>query len=90
MKIFTTYSVKIKHYAHIFKNTVRIYRDAVDMLIEISGTNAEVISDKKLFRVADEPLLLGDDTKIKALGYKRKYSMQQTLEDVYHDWESRI
>ena len=65
-------------------------REILDMLVEISGTNAEVISDKKLFRVADEPLLLGDDTKIKALGYKRKYSMQQTLEDVYHDWESRI
>ena len=65
-------------------------RKILDMLIEISGTNAEVISDKKLFRVADEPLLLGDDTKIKALGYERQYSMQQTLEDVYHDWESRI
>ena len=35
MKIFTTYSVKIKHYAHIFKDTVRIYRSAVDMLIKI-------------------------------------------------------
>lgn len=65
-------------------------REILDMLIDISGTNAEVVSDKKLFRVADEPLLLGDDTKIKALGYKRQYSMQQTLEDVYHDWESRI
>lgn len=35
MKIFTAYSVKIKHYAHIFKDTVRIYRSAVDILIKI-------------------------------------------------------
>ena len=26
MKIFSTYSVKIKHYNHIFKDTVSIYR----------------------------------------------------------------
>ncbi len=65
-------------------------REILDMLIEISGVKVDVISDKKLFRVADEPLLLGDDTKIKALGYTREYSMHKTLEDVFADWESRI
>ncbi len=60
------------------------------MLVEISGTDAEVISDKALFRPADEPLLLGDDTKIKALGYERHYSMRQTLEDVFEDWMGRV
>ncbi len=65
-------------------------QEILDMLIDISGTKAEVISDKKLFRVADEPLLLGDDTKIKALGYVREYSMRKTLEDVFEDWENRI
>lgn len=35
MKIFTTYSVKIKHYNHIFKNTVSIYRKAVDFFIDV-------------------------------------------------------
>ncbi len=32
MKIFSSYSVKIKHYNHIFKDTVAIYRSAVDYL----------------------------------------------------------
>ncbi len=62
----------------------------LDMLVEISGTDAEVISDKSLFRPADEPLLLGDDTKIKALGYERQFSMKQTLEDVFEDWMGRV
>lgn len=35
MKIFSTYSVKIKHYNHIFKDTVSIYRHAVDFLINV-------------------------------------------------------
>lgn len=65
-------------------------QEILDMLVEISGTNAKVISDKALFRVADEPLLLGDDTKIKALGFVQKYTMYQTLEDVFADWMSRI
>jgi len=65
-------------------------QDILDMLIEISGVDVKVISDKSLFRLADEPLLLGDNSKIVALGYKREYSMYQTLKDVFEDWESRI
>ncbi len=65
-------------------------QEILDMLVEISGTDAKVISDPALFRVADEPLLLGDDSRIRALGYKREYTMYQTLEDVFHDWETRV
>ncbi len=81
---------KIADPVNICNGTAEKIRDILDMLIEISGTNAKVISDPGLFRVADEPLLLGDDTKIKALGYRREYTIHQTLEDVFHDWESRI
>ena len=35
MKIFSTYSVKIKHYNHIFKDTVKNYREVVDFLIDV-------------------------------------------------------
>ena len=35
MQIYTTYRVKIKHYNHIFKDTVSIYRRAVDYLINV-------------------------------------------------------
>lgn len=65
-------------------------KEILDMLIEISGAKVEIVSDEALFRVADGPLLLGDNSKIKALGYKQNFSIYQTLEDVYHDWEERI
>lgn len=35
MKIYSTYSVRIKHYNHIFKDSVSIYRKAVDFLINV-------------------------------------------------------
>lgn len=44
MNIFSTYSVKIKHYNHIFKDTVSIYREAVDFLIEVCLREWEDIS----------------------------------------------
>ena len=65
-------------------------REILNTLIDIAGVDVDVVADKSLFRVADEPLLLGDNSKIKALGYKRQYSIRKTLEDVFHDWESRI
>lgn len=65
-------------------------QEILDMLVEISGTKAKVISDPALFRVADEPLLLGDNSKITKLGFKPEYTMYQTLEDVFADWMSRI
>lgn len=65
-------------------------KEILDMLIEISGISTKIVSDKKLFRVADEPLLLGDNTKIRSLGYVRQYSMKETLKEVFQDWEKRI
>ena len=35
MKIFSTYCVKIKHYNHIFKDTISLYRKAVDFFIDV-------------------------------------------------------
>lgn len=44
MKIFSTYSVKIKHYSSIFKETVSVYREAVDFLIGVCMNEWEDIS----------------------------------------------
>ncbi|MBS6560130.1 MAG: transposase [Clostridiales bacterium] len=52
MKLFSTCSVKIKHYNHIFKKTVELYQAAVDFyivvclkewknIVEIQGSNAQ-------------------------------------------------
>lgn len=38
MKIFSTYSVKIKHYRRIFQETLSVYRASVDFLIDVCIT----------------------------------------------------
>ena len=64
--------------------------DILEMLFEIAGVNAEVIPSEKFMRLSDEKLLLGDQSRLKALGWERKYSMRETLTSVFEDWISRI
>lgn len=45
MKIYSAYSVKIKHYNHIFKSTVEIYRHAVDFYIGVALKEWENLSE---------------------------------------------
>ena len=45
MQIYTTYKVKIKHFNHIFKNTVSVYRKAVDFLIEVCLVEWDAVSE---------------------------------------------
>ena len=44
MQIYTTYKVKIKHFNHIFKDTVSIYRRAIDFLIEVCLNEWDAVS----------------------------------------------
>lgn len=64
--------------------------DILHMLIEIAGVEVEIVESKSLFRPSDEPLLLGENSKIAKLGWKKNYTIKQTLEEVYRDWMGRI
>lgn len=44
MEMYSTYKVKIKHYNHIFKDTVVVYRNAVDYLIRVCLENWDILS----------------------------------------------
>lgn len=64
--------------------------DILNMLVEISETKVKVVTDEGLMRAADEPLLLGDNTRISGLGFVPSYGIMDTLTDVFHDWMGRI
>ncbi|MCP4754561.1 MAG: NAD-dependent epimerase/dehydratase family protein [Proteobacteria bacterium] len=75
---------------NICTGTAHKISDILKMLIEISGLDIEVVKDTSLLRPSDEPLLLGDNSRLKNLGWRQKYSIEQTLEAVYKDWLDRI
>lgn len=47
MNIFSSYKVKIKHYNHIFDQTVEIYRNAVSFFIEVCDKEWDVLEPLK-------------------------------------------
>ncbi len=63
--------------------------EILDMLIQISGVDVRVEEDPSLLRASDEPLLLGDNSRIKSLGWQQKYDMRTTLQEVFIDWMKR-
>lgn len=75
---------------NICNGVPHLMSDILDSLIDISGMGVKIETDPSLVRKADEPLLLGCCDRIKALGYSPKYTIRQTLEDVFCDWTNRI
>lgn len=76
MKIFSTYSVKIKHYNKIFKETVAIYRSAVDFLIDVclNEWNPVESIDSPLFRMRCIELLChGSKNVLPKYSFDRKF-----------------
>jgi GDP-4-dehydro-6-deoxy-D-mannose reductase len=60
------------------------------MLLEMSGLKVQLRQEDSLLRHSDEPLLLGNPAKIKALGWQRRYTIQETLAAVLKDWMQRV
>jgi GDP-4-dehydro-6-deoxy-D-mannose reductase len=75
---------------NICSGTAHRISHILDMLLEISGQKVQIRPDPELMRPSDEPFLLGDNTKLKALGWSPQFSIKQTLTAVYEDWLSRI
>lgn len=76
MKMYTTYSVKIKHYNSIFKETVAIYRRAVDYILNVCLENWEEISsleDRNRFVYVERLIHATKDNPAPAYGFDSKF-----------------
>jgi len=65
-------------------------KESLDLLIRISDVNVDVQTDPALFRPSDEKLLLGNPSKIEALGWKAEIAFEKTLNDIFENWLQRL
>ena len=65
-------------------------KESLDLLIKISGVKADIQTDPALFRPSDEKLLLGNPSKINALGWKAEIPFEKTLNDIIENWLQRL
>ena len=64
--------------------------DMLDLLIKISGVKVTVERDPQLIRPTDEKTLLGDNSKLKALGWQPVIPFETTLKDIFDNWIERL
>lgn len=57
-------------------------REMVEMLVDLSGTGARMEVDPARVRPVDVPLLLGDSSKLRALGWEPRIPLRQTLAEL--------
>ena len=62
----------------------------LDLLIKISGVKVTVERDPALVRPTDEKTLLGDNSKLRALGWEPVIPFEQTLKDIFANWMERL
>jgi GDP-4-dehydro-6-deoxy-D-mannose reductase len=65
-------------------------KETLEKLTSISGIDEKIIMESSLFRPSDETTLYGDNSIICSLGWKQKFSFNETLNDVFSDWMKRL
>ena len=64
--------------------------DILHKLIQIAEVKVDIVQDKRFMRVSDEKVLVGDNSRLKSLGWQQKYSIEETLKAVFNDWMERV
>lgn len=65
-------------------------REILDMLISFSTGQIEVATDKEKLRPLDDPVFVGDNSKISRLGWKPSIPIETTLRDMLDYWRSEM
>lgn len=63
----------------------RSIQEALDALIRVSGAEPRVETDPELFRPIDQPLLCGDPSRLRALGWDPEPGFERAVEDVWRE-----
>ncbi|HWM92399.1 MAG TPA: GDP-mannose 4,6-dehydratase [Thermoanaerobaculia bacterium] len=59
--------------------------EALDRLVVVSGVKTEVREDPERLRPVDIPLLLGDASRLRALGWEPRRTLDDALSDLWRD-----
>lgn len=57
-------------------------QEVVETLVELSGSGARIVVDPERFRPTDIPLLVGDASRLRALGWEPQIPLEETLRSI--------
>lgn len=64
--------------------------DILNKLISLSTIKIGVVQSKEKIRPADDPLFIGDNSKIKKLGWESKIPIEKTLSEMLDYWRKKL
>lgn len=65
-------------------------KDVLRKILKISGHEGlDYIQDPARMRPTDDPVFIGDNTRLRALGWEPKISLDQTIRDMLDYWRNR-
>ena len=62
--------------------------DILDKLILLSDKEIKIVEDPSKLRPLDDPIFIGDNTKLRNLGWKPKITLAKTLNDTLDYWRN--
>jgi len=68
----------------------RKIRDILTLLIKLSGNDLEFETVPEWLRPVDDPIYVGDNSKLRALGWKPEILIEKTLEDMLNWWREKL
>ncbi|HUS62289.1 MAG TPA: GDP-mannose 4,6-dehydratase [Acidimicrobiales bacterium] len=70
---------------NVCSGTGRSAADVAGLLLGIAGAELELVPDPELTRPVDLPAMVGDPTRLRAMGWSAQIDFEQTLRDVLVD-----
>ena len=64
--------------------------DVVEILAGISKKKVKIKVDKSRLRIIDDPLYVGDNTKVRSLGWKPEVTIEKTMADLLDYWRGKL
>ncbi|MEA3378875.1 MAG: GDP-mannose 4,6-dehydratase [Nanoarchaeota archaeon] len=65
--------------------------DILGIVLENSGIEPKIVQDQKLIRPTDEPVILGDSSKlIRETGWKQEIPIEKTIKDMLDYWRQAL
>jgi GDP-4-dehydro-6-deoxy-D-mannose reductase len=65
-------------------------KDILELAIKIGGREIKYIIAPDKMRQMDDPIYIGDNTRLRSLGWQPGISMSETLKDMLNWWRERI
>ena len=62
--------------------------DILKKFLQYAKKYIKIIIDKKKLRPLDVPIFVGDNSKLKSLGWKRKYNIDDSIKDIINSWRT--